>query len=290
MLLTTCGLETVVVVSSLADLEVVGINHVGLPARDLEASLAFYTELGLQQLPSFTFASRVLWLALGKQQLHLIESEGVPRSPGHVALVVDDFNAALQWAERSGCRVREVPLFAKVSRLPDGSAQLFVRDPAGNIIELLHPDADQIDCGSVPEVTELSSVVPQDNAAFGPRLFLDARPSSTARTASEVFAHHGATLVAADIEGLVSDYAEEATLLTSDGPSHGTREIRTFFAGLLERFEEPAWREISTVVDGDVVLHEWGVRSASGEVAQGVDTFVIRDGLIRVQTVRYALT
>jgi hypothetical protein len=36
-------------------------------------------------------------------------------------------------------------------------------------------------------------------------------------------------------------------------------------------------------------LLEWKATSAGSKVEDGIDTFVFRDGLIRVQTVRYTL-
>jgi len=34
---------------------------------------------------------------------------------------------------------------------------------------------------------------------------------------------------------------------------------------------------------------EWKARSSAGNVEDGIDTFVFRDGMIRVQTVRYTV-
>ena len=39
----------------------------------------------------------------------------------------------------------------------------------------------------------------------------------------------------------------------------------------------------------DVLFLEWSADSAHTRVDDGIDTFVFRDGLIRVQTVRYTL-
>jgi hypothetical protein len=36
-------------------------------------------------------------------------------------------------------------------------------------------------------------------------------------------------------------------------------------------------------------LLEWGAEGGGNRVEDGIDTFVFRDGLIRVQTVRYTL-
>jgi hypothetical protein len=41
--------------------------------------------------------------------------------------------------------------------------------------------------------------------------------------------------------------------------------------------------------EDDVLLLEWKAESARAKADDGIDTFVFRDGLIRVQTVRYTL-
>ena len=42
-------------------------------------------------------------------------------------------------------------------------------------------------------------------------------------------------------------------------------------------------------IDGDTLFLEWEAESANTRVRDGIDTFVFRDGLIRLQTVRYTL-
>jgi hypothetical protein len=45
----------------------------------------------------------------------------------------------------------------------------------------------------------------------------------------------------------------------------------------------------TTIFEGDVLFLEWKARSEKTQAEDGIDTFVFRDGLIRVQTVRYTL-
>ena len=42
--------------------------------------------------------------------------------------------------------------------------------------------------------------------------------------------------------------------------------------------------------EDDILLLEWQAVSETVKAVDGIDTFVFRDGLIRVQTVRYTLT
>ena len=39
----------------------------------------------------------------------------------------------------------------------------------------------------------------------------------------------------------------------------------------------------------DILFLEWAPHASTNRVEDGIDTFVFRDGLIRVQTVRYTL-
>ena len=45
----------------------------------------------------------------------------------------------------------------------------------------------------------------------------------------------------------------------------------------------------TTIFEDDILFLEWAAHAATNRVEDGIDTFVFRDGLIRVQTVRYTL-
>ena len=49
--------------------------------------------------------------------------------------------------------------------LPDGGIQMYVRDPAGNLVELDHPDASTIPQDEVPEYKRLADLRPQEGEA-----------------------------------------------------------------------------------------------------------------------------
>jgi hypothetical protein len=60
---------------------------------------------------------------------------------------------------------------------------------------------------------------------------------------------------------------------------------------LLDDVPDAEW-DLSTVFAEDVLYLEWSAeaKGAGRRVDDGIDTFVFRDGLIRVQTVRYTVT
>ncbi len=110
-----------------------------------------------------------------------------------------------------------------------------------------------------------------------------------ARTPQEVFAHHGETLMAEDLDGIVSDYAEDAVFITPDGVRTGKDGVREGFVKLLGDVPHAKWELPTQIFEGDVLFLEWKAESENVKVEDGIDTFVFRDGLIRVQTVRYTV-
>ena len=63
-------------------------------------------------------------------------------------LDVEDFEEVYLRAKEIGAQVQE-GYFPKVYELPDRTVQLYLRDPAGNKVEVNYPDAAVIDCSMV---------------------------------------------------------------------------------------------------------------------------------------------
>jgi hypothetical protein len=114
--------------------------------------------------------------------------------------------------------------------------------------------------------------------------------ATTTRTPQEVFAHHGEVLVAGDLDGIVSDYTEDAIFITPSGILRGKDGVRQGFEKLLGDLPNAEWEIVTTLFEDDAMLLEWKARSQETKADDGIDTFMFRDGLIRVQTVRYTLT
>ena len=151
------------------------LNHVSVYANDMQKSVSFYTEvLGLEVIPSPTFAFPVTWMRVGDLQVHLFtrgEDEYRPPAFHHFGIEMADFMAVYE-------RVKELDLhepvafFSSVYELPDGGVQMYVRDPAGNLIELDFPDSSTIDRSRVPEYRVLADDVEQAEASRDATLFL----------------------------------------------------------------------------------------------------------------------
>ena len=108
-----------------------------------------------------------------------------------------------------------------------------------------------------------------------------------ARTPQEVFQHHAEVLIAGDLDGIVSDYSDDALFITPDGVKHGKDGVREGFVKLLSDVPQADWEVPTQIFEDDVLFIEWQAESANAKVEDGIDTFVFRDGMIRVQTVRY---
>lgn len=115
------------------------LDHISLSCDDFEAVRPFYEEvLGLERDPSRPdFGFPGAWYEVGQSQIHLIQRpEGIDigsKSPdltpvaAHVALRVDDYEEAVAYFKGKDIEVFETNA---------ENGQLWVRDPAGNIIEL----------------------------------------------------------------------------------------------------------------------------------------------------------
>jgi hypothetical protein len=55
------------------------------------------------------------------------------------------------------------------------------------------------------------------------------------------------------------------------------------------RCRRPPGTSRPPIYEGDILLLEWSAEGGGNRIEDGIDTFVFRDGLIRVQTVRYTL-
>ena len=109
------------------------------------------------------------------------------------------------------------------------------------------------------------------------------------RTPEEVFAHHAQALGAGDLDGIVADYSDDAVFITPAGIKRGKDGIREAFTELLADVPDAAWDLKTAIYEGDALFLEWAATSAATKVEDGIDTFIFRDGMIRLQTVRYTV-
>jgi catechol 2,3-dioxygenase-like lactoylglutathione lyase family enzyme len=115
--------------------KVVGIDHVQIAVPKVQevACVAFYRDvLGFSEIPrpAELRGRGGAWFQLGPIQLHIgVDPEPFPRSKRHVCLLVNDLAAAKAQIAAGGILVEE-------ESVADGLARFFIRDPAGNRIEI----------------------------------------------------------------------------------------------------------------------------------------------------------
>jgi catechol 2,3-dioxygenase-like lactoylglutathione lyase family enzyme len=109
------------------------IQHVarGVRPEVLEPCLRFYALLGFApvRVPAGV-AGRAVWLQLGPTQLHLLIDRDGGADSGHIAIVVDPYEPTLDRLRREGHDVEP-------RREHWGAARSYVRDPAGQLVELM---------------------------------------------------------------------------------------------------------------------------------------------------------
>ena len=148
------------------------INHVSINARDLQESVDFYVDLlGAELLPSPNFGLPVVWLALGRTQLHLFERDLQPTSHHHLGITVDDLEPVYRAAERRDAFDREA-FRNHLVELPGDVVQLYLRDPAGNLVEIDHHGVDRLPADLRAQLKGVWEFNPQSDEHMRGRLFV----------------------------------------------------------------------------------------------------------------------
>ena len=109
------------------------INHVGIPTDDRAASIAFFRDLiGLEVIPHEIEGNPLVWTrAEDGGMVHLIEPRDGTPAGFHVALQVDNFEAALEAINEAGIEITSGP-----GDRANGQRYFFIDDPDGNRIEI----------------------------------------------------------------------------------------------------------------------------------------------------------
>jgi catechol 2,3-dioxygenase-like lactoylglutathione lyase family enzyme len=148
------------------------MNHVSVGARDLRQSTDFYVELlGAEPIATPNFGIPIQWLALGRTQLHLFERDVESPSHHHFGVTVGDLEPAYRVAERLDAFDGDT-FSNHLVELPGDVVQLYVRDPAGNLVELDCQGVDRLPGDIRAALRPLWDAHPQDEEQMSARLFV----------------------------------------------------------------------------------------------------------------------
>lgn len=118
-----------------------GAHHFSICVGDIDRAREFYGEvLGLPEANRPDFGFPGAWYEAGPVQLHLIvppegvdvgtRAEKLTPIAGHIAFEIEDYGSVQQALEAAG---------HSVLGLGPEVGQMFVRDPDGNVVELIQP-------------------------------------------------------------------------------------------------------------------------------------------------------
>jgi catechol 2,3-dioxygenase-like lactoylglutathione lyase family enzyme len=109
------------------------LHHVGIEVTpgDIEATVGYFELLGFERIEPPETLREFTWLERSGTQVHLMpEEEPTVPSPGHLAVVVDDFEATL-------ARVREAGFEIEPKREHWGQPRALAIAPGGHRVELM---------------------------------------------------------------------------------------------------------------------------------------------------------
>ena len=156
-------------------------THVSVRADDVEELADFYGAVfDMERIPTPAFDETVQWVACGDLQLHLVETDVPAPEFNHHAIHVDDFETVYRrLREHPGASFEALgddashfvdgapPVYA----MPNGSLQAYFRDPAGNFVEVDHPDAEAVDESVVTNLRVRADVTPAPAGEPEPALY-----------------------------------------------------------------------------------------------------------------------
>jgi ketosteroid isomerase-like protein len=104
---------------------------------------------------------------------------------------------------------------------------------------------------------------------------------STAATA-EVLKRHQDTFGKGDLEGVLADYASDATMFYPGGSVKGAADLRKTFEGILAEWGKPGttFKMNKEVVDGAYAYTYWDAATADNTYEGATDVFVVNNGKI----------
>ncbi len=105
-------------------------------------------------------------------------------------------------------------------------------------------------------------------------------------TAEDLLNQHLERFGRGDIDGLMSEYAEDVTFFTQQGVLEGKDAIRPLFEAMLEEFSMPGveFELVARHATNEHAYIAWRASTPKHTYGMGTDTMVVRDGKIVMQS------
>ncbi|MGH8205600.1 MAG: hypothetical protein ACRETK_02370 [Steroidobacteraceae bacterium] len=113
-----------------------------------------------------------------------------------------------------------------------------------------------------------------------------------AHTPQQIIAHHFSMFAAGNLDAVLSDYSDNATVITAAGVIHGKAAIRQQFARLVR---PRAGAQTAGAPSGPVIKQQfytpgaawlmWVQNEGKANEVRGVETYIIHNGKIDMETV-----
>ena len=121
-------------------------------------------------------------------------------------------------------------------------------------------------------------------------MMTDERDTVTTRSAREVFEDHLRTAREWYFEeDIKRNFSEDCVVLIKDGVYRGHDGLIELANRLREEMPGATFEYTTQGVEGDAAFLEWTAHSESVRVADGADSFFVRDGLVVAQTIHYTV-
>ncbi len=110
-----------------------------------------------------------------------------------------------------------------------------------------------------------------------------------ARSTEQVFQDHVRAHLEGDLSAMLANYADDAVLMAMDGARVGKAAIQEYLVVTLSALHDAQLTPTGHKVQGDFVLFTWSGVSEAATIPYGVDTFVIHDDKIQLETVWFTI-
>jgi hypothetical protein len=118
----------------------------------------------------------------------------------------------------------------------------------------------------------------------------DGVPDLSHRSAADVLHDHLRLRAAAELEeDLRRNYAADVMVLTARGVLHGHEGVRESAGLLYEVGEGHEYQYHLSLAEDRMAMLEWSSVGHERRIVDGIDSFLIEDGKIKAQTIRYTV-